>query len=85
MSKELSTKPSPTCEMCRSSQPAHRKLNYTKGDGSTGRLLVCDSCAGAWKTEKGENGVWALTIRSPQNLSDGVKMVDRENSPSVMA
>jgi len=47
--------------MC-GSPKAHQKLNYTKGDGSTGRLIVCNACAGAWKTERGEDGVWALTI-----------------------
>jgi hypothetical protein len=61
MGKTLS-KPAPACEMCGSPKSAHRKLNYTKGDGSTGRLIVCNTCADAWKTERGEDGVWALTI-----------------------
>jgi len=54
------TKPVPTCEMC-GSPNAHRRLNYTKADGSTGRLIVCNTCADAWKTERGEDEVWALT------------------------
>ncbi len=42
------SKPTPRCEMC-GSPKAHQRLNYTKGDGSR-------------KTERGEDGVWALTI-----------------------
>jgi len=51
-----------TCEMCGSPKRRHRKLNYTKGDGSTGQLVVCNECASAWKTTQHEDGVWALTI-----------------------
>jgi hypothetical protein len=54
-------KPAPTCEMC-GSHNAERKLNYTKGDGSTGRLAVCSECASAWRTHQAEDGVWALKI-----------------------
>jgi hypothetical protein len=56
------SKPAPTCEMCDSPKRGHRKLNYTKGDGSTGQLVVCSECASAWKTTQHEDGVWALTI-----------------------
>jgi ribosome-binding protein aMBF1 (putative translation factor) len=56
------SKPVPTCEMCGSPKRGARKLNYTKGDGSTGQLVVCNECALAWKTTQDEDGVWALTI-----------------------
>ncbi len=48
-------------EMC-GGPKAHRHLKYTKGDGSTGRLLLCETCADAWKAERGEDGVWTLTV-----------------------
>ena len=57
----MSSKLTPTCQMC-GSPNANRKLNYTKGDGSDGRLIVCSECASTWKTEKSNDGVWALTV-----------------------